>query len=76
MKRGFRPFLRLWNLKCVVLVPDNGEVVLARFTSVASKRKVGGGVFFGDVADRFLPEKVIGIEKPARQEKEERIEEE
>lgn len=38
LKRGFRPFLRLWNLKCVVLVLDKGEVVLARFTSVASRR--------------------------------------
>lgn len=45
-------------------------MVLARFTSVASRRW-GGLEVFGDVADRFLLEKVIGIEKPARQEKEE-----
>jgi hypothetical protein len=46
LKRDFRLFLRLWHLKCVVLVPDKGEVVLARFTSVASKRRVGRLEFF------------------------------
>jgi hypothetical protein len=61
LKKVFRPFLRLCHLKCVVLVPQKAgqgekEILLARFTSVISKRKVGRFEIHEDILDAFLEE--------------------
>ena len=56
MKTGFKIVLEAVAFECCACARQ-GEVALARFTSVASKGKVGRlEFFFGHVADRYLPE--------------------